>query len=444
MKRVFSLFIVFTLLFTILVGCKKEENTPSFNEAELRELSVSYCEQMDKGDFEQVYEALTEKNKTAVPKETLKQSWDQNVSSGNNYTEIAETTYVVENNMAAVSVVINYNGQGRAINFVYNTDKKLEGLNFTRHFIKPALTTKEKIEEREITVGDGDRALFGILTLPKEQQPKQVVLLVHGSGPNDLNETIGQNKMFEQLAHYLAEQGIASVRYNKRYCEHPELSTSEPMTVENEVLQDVTSAVKLIKSTNEVKDSKLVLVGHSLGGMLSPKIAKDNPEIEAIASLGGSPRHLADIVYDQNIMFIEALPDQTKEEKDALLSQAKAMSAQAKAVSEDKKDSVIPILGVTEQYWYSMNQIDIPALSKELTVPVLIMQGGSDFQVTKADYTAWQNAFKGNKNVTFKWYDKLNHIFMVTNGKKDVTEYQIKGELDTAFLKDLNNWIKKL
>lgn len=81
---------------------------------------------------------------------------------------------------------------------------------------KPVAYNKEKMQERDITVGADDFKLPGTLTLPVGKKKAPVVILVHGSGPQDRDETVGPNKPFRDLAWGLAERGIATVRYDKR------------------------------------------------------------------------------------------------------------------------------------------------------------------------------------------------------------------------------------
>ena len=70
--------------------------------------------------------------------------------------------------------------------------------------------------------GDGERALPGTLAMPKGTGPFPAVVLVHGSGPQDRDETVGPNKPFLDIARALAAQGIAVLRYEKRTQARPQ------------------------------------------------------------------------------------------------------------------------------------------------------------------------------------------------------------------------------
>src|SRR2546421_397489 len=78
----------------------------------------------------------------------------------------------------------------------------------------------DAIKETEVTVGKGEWVLPGTLPLPTGDGPFPAVVLVHGSGPHDRDETIGPSRPFRDLAGGLASQGIAVLRYEKRTKEH--------------------------------------------------------------------------------------------------------------------------------------------------------------------------------------------------------------------------------
>ena len=79
------------------------------------------------------------------------------------------------------------------------------------------------------------------------------VVLVHDSGPNDRDESIGPNKIFRDIAWGLASQGISVLRYDKRTLKHVKQLTPEliaEMTVKEEVIEDALLALKLMRQTN--------------------------------------------------------------------------------------------------------------------------------------------------------------------------------------------------
>ncbi len=132
--------------------------------------------------------------------------------------------------------------------------------------------------------------LPGTLSLPLGNGPFPAVVLVHGSGPNDRDETIGPNKPFRDLAHGLASRGTAVLRYEKRTKQHPILMslTRSSVTVKEETIDDAVAAVEVLRNHNKIVPNRIFVLGHSLGGMLIPRIAKAEAGIAGLRPGAGS------------------------------------------------------------------------------------------------------------------------------------------------------------
>ncbi len=79
----------------------------------------------------------------------------------------------------------------------------------------PSYAHPERFQEQEVQIGHGKWVLPGTVSIPQSDGLFAAVLLVHGSGPHDLDETLPPNKPFRDLAWGLASQGIAVLRYEK-------------------------------------------------------------------------------------------------------------------------------------------------------------------------------------------------------------------------------------
>ncbi len=128
-----------------------------------------------------------------------------------------------------------------------------------------------------------------------------VVVLVHGSGPQDRDESIGPNKPFLDLSHGLAARGIAVLRYEKRTRQYGAamVAQANSLTVKQETIDDVTYAIEYLKTQPEIDQKRMFIAGHSLGGMLLPRIAKRTPEAAGYIGLAGCSRPLEDTMVQQ-------------------------------------------------------------------------------------------------------------------------------------------------
>lgn len=406
---------------------------------ELKSISKELALQMVEGEFKETYQNFSALVKLQMSEKALKEAWDKTIDGMGEYLEIYDISLENTEKYQIVIVILRFENNGLKISFTYNNKNKLEGLWLNYAPIKEDAITTETFEEIEVNFGESEYPISGVLTLPKDVKLPPVVVLVPGSGSHDLNETVGANKPFRDIAHGLAEQGIASIRYNEKLFLYPELADND-LTIEMDSLDDAAGAIAYAASSEQVNADQIYVLGHSLGAMMAPKIATDSKEVAGLILLAGSPRRLEDIIYDQVVDAVANTEGITEEQaEEAIASTITGVDA----VKGLKEAGHQLLLGIPATYWYSLNQINIGELAKELTIPMFIAQGSADFQVYKEkDYTLWQELLGDQKTVTFKLYGNLNHLFMTTNGKTDVTEYNTKGTVDQTVIDDMVLWIK--
>lgn len=416
--------------------------TASANSAEremedvkLTELSQELALQMVNGEFEQTHQLLAPLVKLQLPLKSLEAAWESTVDGMGSYRNIYSVEEEAQETYRNVYVVLKYDKYGLKLTLSYNDKGKIEGLWLTYSIAGMDLETTDKYSEQAIRIGEGDYPVDGILTIPNGVDKPPVIILVHGSGTHDWDETVGAgvNKPFRDIAWGLAEQGIATIRYQERAAIYPELA-SEKVTIDLDSLDDVNAAIAFAADCNQVDTGRIYILGHSLGGMLAPKIAADHKEVKGIICLAGSPRKLEDIAADQQELLLGA----------SYKNQIAEARKQAEEIKKLTEESEGDYLGMPASYWYSLNQIDTPSIVKTLKLPMLIAQGSADWQVyADKDYTAWQELLGDRKNVTFKLYDDLNHMFMPTNGKLDVTEYLVPSSVDQQVIDDIASWVRE-
>jgi hypothetical protein len=192
------------------------------------------------------------------------------------------------------------------VRVVFDGDKKIAGLAFvppksTIPYKAPAYVNPRTFRETEVKFGHEQWLLPGTLTLPMGDGPFPAVVLVHGSGPNDRDETIGPNKVFRDLAWGLGSRGIAVLRYEKRTRAHGTkmaAQTSFP-TLAEEVTDDALAAVKLLRGQKTIDAKRIYVLGHSLGATLVPKIGAEDPAVAGLISLAGATLPLEDHILRQ-------------------------------------------------------------------------------------------------------------------------------------------------
>ena len=309
----------------------------------------------------------------------------------------------------------------------------------------PAYVKADSFHEVEVKINpDSDWALPGTLTLPKGEGPFPVVVLVHGSGPHDRDETIGPNLVFRDLAWGLASKGIAVLRYEKRTKEHGYKLVKQniAVTIKEEVLDDALAATALLRTRKEIDPKKIYLLGHSLGGHLAPLIASQDDKLAGLILLAGNSRPLTDLIVEQ-ADYLMTLPDTTNKDKEQL----EKMKKDVERVKDPKLGEGMlkseQIMGAPVAYWLSLRAYDAPATAAKLKLPMLILQGERDYQVTMTDFDLWKKTLKRHDNVRFQSYPKLNHIFAEGEGKSQPKEYGALTHVSGAVIDDMADWIKK-
>ncbi len=302
-----------------------------------------------------------------------------------------------------------------------------------------------EMKEESVIIGKGTRfPLDGILTMPQTDEKVPAVLLVHGSGAHDLDETIGPNKPFLDIADYLASQGIAVLRYNKRTFTYGKemMKHPEDITVEEEVIQDAIMAADILKNDPRIDSGRIIIVGHSLGAMLAPRIDTEGGNFAGMVFLGGSPRTLREISFDQNIASISTLTGQQMEEAQEQFEEY-AATLNSLATMPDEMAKEIEIANIRGYYLKELDARPASDYLKDCTKPLLIMQGEKDISVSvEHDFNLYKQILGEKPEVTFKYYPNLNHLFMKSE-TGTVADYSMAGYVDQTAMEDIAEWILK-
>ncbi|OGD26381.1 MAG: hypothetical protein A2V57_03740 [Candidatus Aminicenantes bacterium RBG_19FT_COMBO_65_30] len=315
----------------------------------------------------------------------------------------------------------------------------------------PAYADPAEFEESETTVGSGDWQLPATLTVPKGAGPFAAVVLVHGSGPNNRDEELGPNKPFKDLAWGLASRGIAVLRYDKRSKVHGAKILADPklealMTVKDETIDDALAAVALLKKTKKIDGKRIFILGHSQGGFLMPRIAiaAKSLNVAGFIIMAGLTRPLEGTILRQMTYLTGLAGGAATEEDKKRLEDIKDGVAKVKSLTDADKGSTAKLLGAMPAYWLDLRGYDPPEMAKTVAKPMLILQGGRDYQVTTEDLENWKAALGGRKDVEFHLYPKLNHLFFEGQGLITPLEYvQKHGSVAGYVVEDIANWIEK-
>lgn len=299
---------------------------------------------------------------------------------------------------------------------------------------RPEYSKPDTFDERPVTVGEGDWKLPGTLTVPKGAGPFPAVVLVHGSGPNDRDETVGGVRVFKDLAEGLASRGIVVLRYEKRTRQYgARVSAAKNFTVADETVDDAAKGAALLRTQKEVDPAKVYVLGHSLGGYVAPRIADEDGKLAGLIIMAGNVRPVEDLVIEQL---------QSMGAQQSAIDQAKAVQAKVKKLERGDEDSPA-VMGAPPTYWLDLKNYNPAEKAKALGLPMLILQGERDYQVSMTDFNLWKAAVGSAKGVTLKSYPTLNHLFVAGEGKSLPAEYNKPGHVAAPVVDDIAAFVKR-
>ncbi len=316
----------------------------------------------------------------------------------------------------------------------------------TKPWELPAYADLEKFDEQEVVVGAGTKwPLSGTFTLPKDRASFPAVVLAHGSGSLDRDETVGPNKVFRDLAWGLASKGVAVLRYDKRSFAYPQEVKAEisALTVQQVVIENAVAAVALLRALPEVQSRSIYVLGHSLGGMVAPRIGQQAPDLAGLIILAGNTRPLEDVILDQ-LRYLASLSGVSPEIQESQLKEPEAQAARVRSTSLSDGAPVEDLpFGLPASFWLDLRGYRPAEVAQTLGMRLLILHGERDYQVTMDDYSGWQDALADHANAKLILYPDLNHEFMAGIGKATPSEYDRPGHVDARVIEDVATWIEK-
>lgn len=340
----------------------------------------------------------------------------------------------------------------------YNADLFPEGIFLEK---QEAEALPVGVVEQEVTFVSDGVTLAGTLTLPEGwTEPVPGVLFIHGSGPVDRNGNASGLKMdaYRQLAHALAEVGVGSLRYDKRG-----VGESGGTFVEasmRDLLSDANAALSTLRSAEGIDAGRCFLVGHSEGGILAPIIASEKEDLTGIVLLGGAA-HSLDFIIRGQVERLNRDAGKSEEEVKAALAKEDQYLDFVRNSTGDWSDYTFDQLKEAMPWLTQEKYQEVTALSlswlrehflhdpletiRKVTCPVLIIQGGKDFQVPPDEAELLSSALQeaGNSDVTVDLIPDLNHLLRHHSEEPNLTYRHLDEPVDPRVIEVVTGWISE-
>jgi len=419
-------------------------------------LAKDLTQQLAARKFDPVVAHFDQTMTAALPSAALAETWDSILAQFGAFRSIDATSLQQVQGYQVVLVTSKFEKASIALKWVF--DDKLRVAGF---FIVPAESSAPEssalwtppdyakpasFHEQPVTVGDQPWQLSGTLTIPNGTGPFPAIVLVAGSGPEDQDETILANKPFKDIAWGLASRNIAVLRYNKRTLQYAsQLQAQEAgLTVNQETVDDARAAVTLLSKRPEIDPRRIFVLGHSLGGMLAPRIAQGNAQVAGLVILAGDTRPLEQTLVEQ-IKYIVGMQGKITPEGQKQIDDAEQSAKQIESPTL-AADTKLNVLGspVPGSYFLDLRGYHPAEVAAQLGIPMLILRADRDYQVTQQDYDGWKATLSSKPNVTWKVYPGLFHLFMPSSsagsGLGTPGDYQKPGHVTAQVIDDIAAW----
>ena len=386
----------------------------------------------------------------AMSPDLLRETWESVPKQMGEFIEVLQTTSVQRDPYKIYTFAVNFEKMVLDVIVSEEEDGVIAGLLFRPSSVaKPGVVIElpeylapDNIVEQEFNFDYMGLELHGKLTLPSREGSYPLVLMLSGSGPNDMDETIGPRKPFRDLAYGLARQGVASLRWTKRTRDYPaSLGDLKSFTVRDEYLPEVEAALTALEKIPHFKPEGYFLLGHSLGGYILPMAASELEGITGYIMLAGNARPLEDLVVEQYTYIFEQ--DDMTPEKQEQLDTIIAQAMDVKLLDEEKPAPETLLMGLSKAYWLSLNQYNQVEVFQNVQQPFLILQGEKDYQVTMQDFKLWAQAAQNRQHVELLSYPDLDHLFMQCDDISTPSSYLDQAFMADQVIHDIADWIRR-
>ena len=335
--------------------------------------------------------------RATLPASSIQKIWTQLEEQVGGFVEQEGWQTEQRDTLLQEQCLLNFDhGKVRFVLFV-DENQYIVGFHF-KPIVKNLMQLPEKEQlsryvERDTCLVNGRVKLPATLCLPVDGTQKYpVVVIVHGIGPTDRDGTLGPNKPYREVARSFAAQGIATFRYDKRsfvYGSCPN-KIGEAVTYDTEVVDDAIAALDMVAAFPEIDSRRIFALGHSLGGMLVPRIAMlSRQPLAGMISVSGPSCGLEDWLRMQ-FRHLAKLEGSSQAQADSLSDMIyNKMPAPYRAFAT------------------AYNPV---GTARGLHIPMLFLQGGHDFQVTRCDFERWQKGLEGCEDVHFLWLENGDHL----------------------------------
>ena len=302
------------------------------------------------------------------------------------------------------------------------------------------------ISEEGMTFYSGANQLAGTLTLPGLQSECPGVVLIPGSGQVNRNENAKRLPInaFKEIAHHLADQGFATLRYDKRGVGASGGNFWETGFYDN--VGDATAAIHFLKSQENIHPGQVFALGHSEGAIIATRLAATDPELAGAILLAGTAQSGEQVLLWQSKQVTDGMRGFSGFLIHALhIDVQKAQRKQLDKIKKTNRDWVrVQLIAKINTKWLREFMAYNPADDMpKIRIPVMAITGSKDIQVDPLDLAKMAALIKSDFE-SHKIQD-LTHILRVDPGEPSIRAYPklVQNPVDLQVLNIITNWLER-
>ncbi|RDI60597.1 alpha/beta hydrolase [Nocardia pseudobrasiliensis] len=392
------------------------------------------------GRFEELEKLFAPALAAAVSTDTVRTGWAaETVKTGAIHTLGEVTVTRIDDQLTRAVVPVRCDNGGLEVRLAVDATGLLHGLRLAplaeSSWTPPHYAAPRRFVEQEITLECGPFTVAGTLTLPRDARGCPAVVLI-SSGATDRDVTFGPNKPFKDIAWGLASHDIAVLRFDKVTHVHTRLQHEPGFTMVEEYQPNVLAAVRLLQRQPVVDSGRVFVAGHSGGGKAAVRIAAAEPSIAGVVMLATDTVPLPRAA--RRVFERVAELDPTT---DATIAHEAIIRTEDPALPPETPSAEL-LFGWPASYWLDLREFDQVATAASLDRPILVLQGGRDYQVTETDDLAgWRAGLEGKPDVTIEVFAADDHMFFPGNGSSTPADLQMPHHVDPAVVTTIAKWL---
>lgn len=402
---------------------------------------------LNKGKYNRLYRCFDATMKENISKKQLEEVWENLVTSAGDLKSIDNIKTEDRDGGIRQTGILKFENSSVKMILSQNEDEKLSGLFITQlGYQPPSYALGLGTGKKRINFFSDSLELEGELIIPIECNNCPVVILVHGSGPNDKDETIGPNKVFYDLAMGLASKGIATFRYDKRFHTYPELM-SKQFDLYDETINDAIAALKTLQNDTSLQFGKYAMLGHSLGAYAMPLVADSlSNSLDGAILFSANARRLEDLI-DYQMKYLTGFDDLITDDEEQIIIENTARARNIRNGDFTDSTSSENLLAYWPgAFWKGIANYDpVATLKDNSKTPFLILQGEKDYQITMEDFAIWKEEVGDKSNVQMQSFPGLTHLFTPTDAERgSPQDYFAPNNVSEGVIDVIAEWVKGL